>query len=216
MAGDSGDLKVCILDYGSGNVRSVYNLLATITERVKISNSPDDIAKASHLILPGVGAFGSSMARIKERIPLNVVEQAVFESGRPFLGICVGFQVLADVGFEFGEHAGLGWLEGSVHQLETADLPLPHVGWNSIEIQRESPLLAGIRSDEDFYFVHSYGVRLLTPSDVVATTSYGHGFVSVASRANIHGVQFHPEKSQKAGRRLLENFLRMPKKGDDR
>ncbi len=204
-----GDARVCILDYGSGNVQSVSNLLSTIASEVRVSNDPDDIRAASHLILPGVGAFGASIARIHATIPLDVVEDVVQRQRRPFLGICVGFQVLADTGFEFGEHRGLGWLGGDVRRLECGDLPLPHVGWNNIQVRHASPLLAGVRPDEDFYFVHSYVMTPARPEDVVATTEYGEAFVCVASRDNVHGVQFHPEKSQRAGRRLIENFLAM-------
>lgn len=201
--------EVCILDYGSGNVQSVANLISTITPMARVSNDPQAIRGASHLILPGVGAFGASMAKIRARIPLDVVEDVVLRQARPFLGICVGFQVLADVGFEFGEHRGLGWIGGEARRLETRDLPLPHVGWNNINLMRESPLLSRIRPDEDFYFVHSYAVVPAHDADVVATTDYGESFVAMASRGNLHGVQFHPEKSQGAGRRLLENFLSM-------
>lgn len=199
--------RVCILDYGSGNVRSVFNLMSLITPTVQISNDIDVIQSATHLILPGVGAFGAAMTRIRATIPLEHVQEAIFTRRVPFLGICVGFQVLADVGLEFGEHQGLGWLGGTVSRLQTGDLPLPHIGWNSAETVRESVILRGVRPDEDFYFVHSFVMRPSRASDIVAETDYGERFVSVASRDNIHGVQFHPEKSQRAGRRLLENFL---------
>lgn len=199
--------RVCILDYGSGNVKSVFNLLSLITPTVQVSNDIDVIQSATHLILPGVGAFGAAMTRIRATIPLAEVHEAVFSRGIPFLGICVGFQVLADVGLEFGEHEGLGWLGGTVSSLETGSLPLPHIGWNSAETVRESVILQGVRPDEDFYFVHSFAMRPALPSDIVAETDYGERFVSVASRGNVHGVQFHPEKSQRAGRRLVENFL---------
>lgn len=209
MGGLPESADVCILDYGSGNVRSVLNLVSTITPSVRISNSPDVIRAASHLILPGVGAFGASMARVRSHIPLDVVNDAVETRHTQFLGICVGLQVLADKGYEFGEHDGLGWLGGRVTRLESGDLPLPHVGWNSIAVRRESPLLEHLRPDEDFYFVHSFVMRPALEDDVVATTDYGEPFASVVSRGNIHGVQFHPEKSQRAGRRFLENFLTM-------
>lgn len=207
MTGRAARANVCILDYGSGNVQSVYNLISTIAPTAQISNQPETIRAASHLILPGVGAFGASMEKIRSRIPIDVVEEVVLHGGRPLLGICVGFQVMADTGLEFGEHAGLGWLGGEVRRLETGELPLPHVGWNNIELARPSPLLDGIRPDEDFYFVHSYAMVPAQQDDVVARTEYGQSFVAMASRGNLHGVQFHPEKSQRAGRRLLENFL---------
>ncbi len=202
-------VQVCILDYGSGNVRSVYNLLVTICPSVEISNDPDAIRRASHIVLPGVGAFGAAIARVRARIPLDVVEEQVRHAHKPFLGICVGLQLLGDKGFEFGEHDGFGWLGGTVKRLECGEQPLPHIGWNNIRTHRESPLLDQIRPDEDFYFVHSFALRPKDLSDIVATTDYGESFVSIASRGNIHGVQFHPEKSQRAGRRLLENFLRL-------
>lgn len=203
-------VKPCILDYGSGNVRSVFNLLSTISAETTISNDPDFIRSATHLILPGVGAFGAAMSRIHQRIPLNVVEEVVLEQRRPFLGICVGYQVLMETGSEFGESKGLGWLEGTVDQLDSAEFPLPHIGWNGVDVKCHAPLFEGIASGEDFYFVHSFVVRLRESKDVAATTEYGERFASAASHCNIHGVQFHPEKSQRAGRRLIENFFRMP------
>lgn len=202
-----GNERVCILDYGSGNVRSVWNLLDAIAPGAEVSNDPDIIRASTHLILPGVGAFGAAMTRIRQRIPLDVVEDVVLNQHRPFLGICVGFQVLAEKGFEFGEHEGLGWLPGSVTRLECGDSPLPHIGWNSADIVNTSVLFDGIGPQEDFYFVHSYAVRLADPAHVNATTEYGESFVSVGFRENVYGVQFHPEKSQRAGRRLIQNFL---------
>jgi glutamine amidotransferase len=199
---------ICILNYGSGNVQSVCNLVSTISSDVRVSNDAADIRAATHLILPGVGAFGASMARIRATVPIDVLEEEVLQRRKPFLGICVGFQVLADKGLEFGEHDGLGWLGGRVDRLQSGTLPLPHIGWNNIVVQRPSPLLDHLRDDEDFYFVHSFAFRPARPDDVVAVTEYGEPFAAVASRGNIHGVQFHPEKSQRAGRRLLENFFR--------
>jgi glutamine amidotransferase len=207
MAQTAESVRVCILDYGSGNVQSVFNLVSTLTPYAQVSNDPATIRAATHLILPGVGAFGASMAKIRARIPLDVVEDVVVKQARPMLGICVGFQIMASTGFEFGEHQGLGWLGGTVRRLEAGALPLPHVGWNDIRVVRTSPLLTGIRPAEDFYFVHSFAVTPGRASDVVATTEYGETFVAMASRGNLHGVQFHPEKSQRAGLRLFENFL---------
>jgi glutamine amidotransferase len=200
--------KVCILDYGSGNVRSVYNLLATIVADVEITNAPGAIEGASHLILPGVGAFGASMTKIRNRIPIDVVEREV-RNGKPFLGICVGMQVLAEKGFEFGEHDGLGWIPGVVDKLESAPNPLPHIGWNSVDFKGSwSPLLESFDTHQDFYFVHSYVFRPRDAGAVVASTEYGETFCSILGRDNVFGVQFHPEKSQKAGRILVQNFLK--------
>lgn len=199
--------KVCILDYGSGNVGSVFNLFTSLCEEAIVSNAPADLADASHVVLPGVGAFGASMRKIKERLPLDALARAVFQSGKPFLGVCVGMQVLADRGTEFGEHEGLGWLGGSVDRLETGTLPLPHIGWNNISPTTDHALFDGLGPDPDFYYVHSYVFNAADPSTIVATTDFGQTFAAAVCRDNIIGVQFHPEKSQRAGRRLASNFL---------
>ena len=199
--------RVCILDYGSGNVKSVYNLFSAVAENVVISNSPADIEAASHIVLPGVGAFAAAMRRIHETLPLDVLERVVHQRGKPFLGICVGMQVLADTGHEFGETPGLGWIGGSVRRLESGDFPLPHIGWNNIDARRHSPLLEGLENSPDFYYVHSYAFDVANPDEVLATTDYGQQFSGAIARGNIYGVQFHPEKSQRAGMRLVKNFL---------
>ena len=199
--------KVCILNYGSGNVGSVLNLFSSITPDVIVSNDKDAIRQARHVVLPGVGAFASSMAKMRSRIPLDVLYEEVVEKGKPFLGICVGMQVLAETGHEFGIHEGLGWIPGEVDRLESGSLPLPHIGWNDIENDGSCRLLRNFESRTDFYFVHSYVFRARDVSHVVSTAEYGERFAAIVSKGNIHGVQFHPEKSQKAGRILLENFL---------
>lgn len=199
--------SICVLDYGSGNVRSVYNLFSSICDRVTISNEPSAIRDASHVVLPGVGAFAAAMRRIRERLPIDVLESEVCGAGKPFLGVCVGMQVLADTGLEFGEHAGLGWISGRVEKLEVGELPLPHIGWNNIQTKRTHAVLIGLEEEPDFYYVHSYTFRANEPEAVLATTDFGETFTAVVARDNILGVQFHPEKSQKAGIRLATNFL---------
>lgn len=202
--------RVCILDYGSGNVRSVYNLFSTIVDKVSVSNEVENILGATHIVLPGVGAFGAAMRKIHDTLPMEMLEQAVLVEKRPFLGICVGMQVMATRGMEFGEHAGLGWIAGSVEKLDTKGSPLPHVGWNNINCCQESPLLTGLGDAPDFYFVHSFAFHAENPQHVQATTEYGEVFCSVIQRENLHGVQFHPEKSQRAGIKLAKNFLSLP------
>lgn len=199
-------IKVCILDYGSGNVGSVFNMMRLINPEVYISNNPKNIQSATHLILPGVGAFGASMDKIKKTIPIDILKMEVIERRKPFLGICVGMQVLADTGFEFGESPGLGWIPGKVRRIKAENVPLPHVGWNEIHAEKSSPLFNKFQHDPDFYFVHSYCFDPENSENVIATTVYGEKFASAISMNNIFGVQFHPEKSQQSGRVLLENF----------
>lgn len=200
---------VCILDYGSGNVGSVFNLMKTLTPHVRVSNEAATIRGASHLILPGVGAFTAAMKKINQNIPLEELKRAVFEKKTPFLGICVGLQVLATKGYEFGESDGLGWIPGSVRRLECGELPLPHIGWNDIRLTGDCSLLWGLEKANDFYFLHSYAMRPEQASDIAAQCDYGSPFACVVGRENIWGVQFHPEKSQKTGAKLMNNFLKM-------
>lgn len=199
--------SVCILDYGSGNVKSVFNLFTAIESNTVISNDAAVIAAATHVVLPGVGAFGAAMRKLQERLPLDLLRTRVLHEKVPFLGICVGMQVLASRGLEFEECAGLGWIEGTVEKLRCGDKPLPHIGWNNATVRSGAPLLAGLGGEPDFYFVHSYAMRLAESDQCVATTSYGEDFCCVLQRDNIHGVQFHPEKSQRAGLRLVKNFV---------
>src|SRR3990167_5587094 len=202
------DKKVCILDYGSGNIKSVLNIFYSITSDVKVSNAERDILDATHLVLPGVGAFASSMQKIHERLPIDLIENVVLERKKLFLGICVGMQVLASRGHEFGEHDGLGWIDGCVQKISSGEHPLPHVGWNHIACRKASSLLKGLDAvDPCFYFVNSYAFCPANSEHVVATTVYGEEFCSVIQKDNIFGVQFHPEKSQQAGVGLLRSFL---------
>lgn len=200
--------RVCILDYGSGNVRSVSNSLSHMGVEWSISNQTRDIETSTHLILPGVGAFGSAMRKIREQLPIGLIEKKVSQDRLPLLGICVGMQVLADVGHEFGSHSGLGWIPGEVDKINSKGKLLPHIGWNEIDHQTQCPLLDGIDTKTDFYFVHSFAFRLLDMTLVKATVEYGTHFTAVVQKDNLFGVQFHPEKSQLAGMKVFENFLR--------
>jgi imidazole glycerol-phosphate synthase subunit HisH len=199
--------SVCILDFGSGNVGSVSNLVTALGVVPTVSNTPKAIRNASHLILPGVGAYAAAMRKIVERLPLAELDIEVRDRGKPFLGICVGMQVLATRGYEFGEHSGLGWIPGTVRSLNGSELRLPHIGWNDVTWRRPDDLRAGLDETPDFYFLHSYALFPDNPASIVATSQYGEEFCSIVRSDNIVGVQFHPEKSQRAGMALLRNFL---------
>lgn len=201
--------KICILDYGSGNVGSVYNLFHHIAGNVIVSNLASDVADASHIVLPGVGAFGAAMRKVNQTLPLRQLESSVLDGGKPFLGICVGMQILATRGTEFGEHDGLGWIGGTVDRLKVGELPLPHIGWNNVDVKAPTPLFEGLGESPDFYYVHSFAFDAQSSASVIATTEFGQQFTAAVRRDNILGVQFHPEKSQTAGLRLARNFIAM-------
>lgn len=200
--------KICILDYGSGNVASVKNSFDRLGIESFISNEVLDVIRASHLVLPGVGAFKASMEKIKNKLPIDVLKAEVLQ-GKPLLGICVGMQVFAESGFEFEIHPGLNFIPGSeVIDLPT-NFPKPHVGWNSIKIQNNHPILNGIDDNADFYFVHSYVISKTRDSNIIAVCDYGIEFPAIVAKDNLVGVQFHPEKSQSNGDQLLKNFIEM-------
>ena len=177
-------------------------------ERRIVTEDPADLGSATRIVLPGVGAFAEAMARLRARGLDEAMAEQVTGQGIPFLGICLGMQLLATRGTEVRETAGLGWIDGEVGLLD--DRPgerIPHIGWNDVEPTADSPLFQGIAPERDFYFVHSYVLRPSRPEDVAALTPYGGGFVSAVHRDNVFGVQFHPEKSQQAGFAILRNFL---------
>jgi glutamine amidotransferase len=199
--------KVCILDYGSGNVRSVLNSTLKLEFDAVISNSTKDIQNASHLILPGVGSYRKAVEKVFEKIPLDLLREQV-RSGKPILGICVGMQIFSNLGQEFGESAGLGFIPDSeVGELDT-HLIKPHMGWNSVKQKVKHQLFSKIPNESDFYFVHSFAYSKIANDYVVGTTDYGTSFPSIIANENIVGTQFHPEKSQQYGLALLGNFLR--------
>ncbi len=201
--------QVCILDYGSGNVKSVENLVKFLGFDAKISNKEADILEASHLIMPGVGSFEYSMIKIKEKIPISILENEVLINKKKFMGICVGMQVLVNYGYENGKFEGLGWVNGTVKKLEVNDLSLPHIGWNNCEILKDDKIFSNLNDIRDFYFLHSYAVSVENDNHIIATSKYGNNFCSVLKKDNIYGIQFHPEKSQKAGMILIKNFLNL-------
>tara|TARA_Y100000741_G_scaffold324419_1_gene275311 strand:- start:165 stop:788 length:624 start_codon:yes stop_codon:yes gene_type:complete len=200
--------KVCILDYGSGNVNSVYNILNYMKYSVKISNNEEEIKNSSHIILPGVGSFGSAIDKINKLLPINILSKEVLEKRKPFLGICVGMQVLATKGFENGEHKGLGWIDGVVRKIDSKNHSLPHIGWQGINVKIKEPITLNI-SNLDFYFVHSYAMYPENANYLAATTNYGEEFCSIVKKENIYGTQFHPEKSQQAGMQVIKNFIEL-------
>jgi len=199
--------KVCILDYGSGNVGSIFNLLKYLEINSVVSNKKKDIQNSSHLILPGVGSFESAMKKITQNLPIEYIENEVVSKGKPFLGICIGMQVLAEYGLEFGKNNGLGWIKGSVIEIESGNQPLPHIGWNNVDFIQKPKLVSGLDKVNDFYFVNSYCFKLEENNNLIGETTYHEKFASIIGKDNILGVQFHPEKSQAAGQKLITNFL---------
>jgi glutamine amidotransferase len=200
--------KVCILDYGSGNVTSVYNALKRLSIACLISNDPKDIISASHLILPGVGAFRGAMDKIHARLPVETLVSQVVD-GKPVLGICVGMQVFAEFGHEFEFTSGLNLINGA-HVIKMPERAvLPHIGWNDISIKISHPIFDHIDTGTDFYFVHSYIMSEISNEIIAATSDYEGRFPAVVIQQNLIGVQFHPEKSQRGGERLFENFWKL-------
>jgi len=200
--------NICIIDYGSGNLRSVSKAFEHVAPSAKVllTSNPADIKNATHIVLPGVGAFGDCAAGLAAINGMtDEMKVQVFTHQKPFLGICVGMQLLANSGHEHGTHKGLGWIEGEVRLINSGGLPVPHMGWNKLNIKKQHVLTNNI--EQDVYFVHSYGFIAANPEDIVATTEYGLEITAILARGNIMGVQFHPEKSQQAGLQLLSNFL---------
>ena len=200
---------IAVVDYGMGNLRSVHHALDMVGADVRVTNRPEDLRSAERIVLPGVGAFGECVQNLCASGLVEALEAEVLQEGKPFFGICVGMQVLARVGYEMGVHQGLSWVPAVVRRfkVEEEGLKVPHVGWNEVIPQRETPLFKGLRQNSTFYFVHSYHLVLDDPGMVIAACDYGGLFTSAILRDNIFACQFHPEKSQRNGLRLLENFL---------
>ena len=208
---------VAIVDYGSGNLCSAAKAFERaaheneIPAEVNVTSAPEAIAAADSIVLPGVGAFADCRRGLMAVPGLEAaLHEAVMIRARPFLGICVGMQLMADAGREFEIVEGLGWIAGEVTAIEPADaeLKIPHMGWNEIEPRADHAILAGFEAATHGYFVHSYHFQLAEPADLVAVTDYGGPLTAIIGRDNLVGTQFHPEKSQEAGLRLIGNFLR--------
>ena len=201
-------MTTVVIDYGSGNLRSAAKALAAAGADVRVTADPADVAKAERIVLPGVGAFADCRAGL-DRLPgmVEMLEKTVRGEGRPFLGICVGMQLMAEAGLEYGRHPGLGWIAGEVVNLAPRAAKIPHMGWNELHMARFHPLFAGIGEGAHAYFVHGYHLALTNPADLLAGVDYAGPIAAAVGRDNMLGVQFHPEKSQAMGLKLLANFL---------
>jgi imidazole glycerol-phosphate synthase subunit HisH len=196
--------RICILDYGMGNLRSVEKALEHVGATAMISSDPETVRVADGVILPGVGAFPKAMERVRE-LGLDELIAERRDAGVPILGICLGLQLLFESTTELGGAAGIGMLPGGVAELEADGLKVPHIGWSPVRWERESKLTEGIETETPFYFVHSFAPDP-DQSDLLGSAAYGARFACAAERDNVFGVQFHPEKSSSAGLRLLSNF----------
>jgi len=203
---------IIVVDYGMGNLRSVAKALEKVGLDVKVSSKPEEIKNAKGIVVPGVGAFGDAMHNLDRLNLLQPVLSAINE-GKPYLGICLGLQILFEYGYEFGEHEGLGVLKGKVVRFENREgYKVPHMGWNQVWIKQKEGLFSGIKDGEYYYFVHSFYAVPQDEKDTASITDYIVNFCSAVQKDNIWAVQFHPEKSQKAGLKLLENFKNFVKR----
>jgi imidazole glycerol-phosphate synthase subunit HisH len=200
-------VTLALIDYGAGNLQSVKNALkAAGAADVVVTADPDVVAKADRIVLPGVGAFAHCMSALSVIDGMvDAMDRRVRSDGVPFLGICVGMQLLADAGVEHGTHAGLGWISGTVRSIEPQpDIKVPHMGWNDVTLSTSHPVLAA----GEAYFLHSYHFETADDTHILATTSHGNALTAAVGRGNILGVQFHPEKSQAYGIATLQRFLK--------
>ena len=199
-------LGVAVIDYNAGNTLSVTRALEKVGARVDLTPDPERVARADAVVLPGVGAFGDCVRKFEERGMDGACREA-YAAGKPFLGVCVGLQVLFEGSEESPDAEGLGILPGKVVRFGAGDLKVPHIGWNQLDVARDHPVLEGL-DGEAFYFVHSYYPDPSREGDLLGTAEYGANFCAAAGRENLAAVQFHPEKSSRAGLRLYENFLK--------
>ena len=212
-------MKIAIIDYGSGNLHSAAKAFeraameAESGHDIVVTSNPADVRAAERIVLPGVGAYGDCWAGLNAvEGMVDALKDCVLDGGKPFLGICVGMQLLSERGFEHGMTEGLGWVKGDVKRIEPSDpaLKIPHMGWNTLSTVNDHPLLDGIPTGEDgwhAYFVHSYALMEGDSAELIAEADYGGRVTAIVTRDNIAGTQFHPEKSQKLGLRLIVNFL---------
>ena len=201
--------KIVIVDYGTGNLNSVHKSLDRLGVDSIISSDPNDIDSADKLILPGVGHFGNAMANLRELNLLDALHEAVLVKQKPILGICLGMELMANRSEE-GNAAGLGWIDAEMIRFNISNkkrYKVPHIGWNKIRIKKNSLLMKNVSESSEFYFVHSYHLKINNQSDILNETQYELIYPSAIEKDNIFGVQYHPEKSHDAGERLLKNFV---------
>lgn len=202
-------MKIAVVNYGMGNLGSVRRAFEDIGAEVCVVNHPAAIYDTNRIVLPGVGAFSEGMECLINAGWASALYEAVIRQGKPLLGICLGMQMLATIGYEGGETNGLGFIPGKVQRLNTigCKLRIPHVGWNEVSCRKVDALFAGVPDLSDFYFVHSYAFVPESQEHLIATTSYDCDVAAAIRHGNVFGCQFHPEKSSKAGRQLLKNFM---------
>ncbi len=206
-------MRVALVDYDSGNLHSAEKAFALIGREVGaeviVTSDPDAVARADRIVLPGDGAFPACKAAL-EAVPgmVDALREAVLTRAAPFMGICVGMQMLAEIGHEYRDTPGLGWIGGQIDAIDAPGLKVPHMGWNDLAVLRPHPVLEGIASGDHAYFVHSWQFRVTDPAHLLARADYGGPVTAVVGRDNIVGTQFHPEKSQDVGLRIIGNFLR--------
>ena len=199
---------ILVIDYGVGNLLSVAKAFEEVCrgKRVVVSGNPGDFKEASHLVLPGVGNFKTGIENLKNRGMIEPLKKEVIENKKPFLGICLGMQLLAETGEEYGEHEGLGWVPGRVRLLNSHGLALPHIGWDDIEIVKDCSIFSDGSGKKDYYFVHSF-IFDCPQELVMGYCTYGERFPAVIQKENIYAIQFHPEKSREGGLTILRNFV---------
>ncbi len=204
---------LAIIDYQMGNLRSVQKGFERVGHSAVITSDPAVIADAERVVLPGVGAFEDAIAELRRRNLVESIREAI-SAGKPFLGVCLGLQLLFDVGYEGGRHEGLGVLRGQVVRFDLpAEYKVPHMGWNGLSVKNRPPILDGVADGSHVYFVHSYHVVPQDPNVIATQTDYGGPFCSMIWRGNLFATQFHPEKSQADGLRILKNFAELPARG---
>lgn len=206
-------MRVALVDYDSGNLHSAEKAFALMGREagaeVVVTSDPAVVARAERIVLPGDGAFPACRAAL-DAVPgmVEALREAVLDRAVPFMGICVGMQMLAEIGHEYRDTAGLGWIGGEIEAIDAPGLKVPHMGWNDLTVLRPHPLLDGIATGDHAYFVHSWQFCVADPAHLLATADYGGPVTAVVGKGNIVGTQFHPEKSQAVGLRIIGNFLR--------